>query len=144
MKKPQVKLIDKNNLFNLGFLNVIFFFFFTFSLNAKWEKVTQGLNGQDFYIDTEKIQESENYVYFWQLINYLQPDEYGDLSARIFIEADCKNFSFRWLYLAYHKEAMAADNAKVAQASKIVSNWQNPYIKSTSKAVLEHACNYVK
>ena len=42
-----------------------------------------------------------------------------------------------------NKEAMAADKARVEQASNIVSNWQNPYSKSTSKAVLEHACNYL-
>ena len=132
-----------NHITFLRLLNITFFFFFTFSLNAKWEKVTEGFNGQGFYVDIEKIQENDNFIYFWQLIDYLKPDEYGDLSARIFIEANCKNFSFRWLYLAYHKEAMGADQARVVQASKVVSKWQSPYSETTSKAVLEYVCNYI-
>ena len=125
------------------FFSFFLIFLFNCSLNAAWHKVTVGENGQTFYIDKDQIDETEKYVYFWELVDYSKPDEYGDLSARIFIQGDCKQFRFQWLYVSYHKESMGADQSKVVKASELVSGWQNPYSNSTAKSVLEYVCNNV-
>ena len=36
--------------------------------------------------------------------NYKFQDEYGDLSAKIFIQGDCSKLRFKWLKLSYHKD----------------------------------------
>ena len=99
----------------------IFFFVLNFNLKADWTKVTQSSNGQSFYVDMETIIESKGFVYFWELIDYKKEDEYGDKSAKIYIEADCINYKFKWVKLSYHKDAMAEDDVKVQSPSNLVS-----------------------
>ncbi len=115
--------------------------FLSFSAKADWTKVTVGSNGHVFYVDKNKITENDGYVYFWELIDYLNVNEHGDLSAKIYIEGDCKNFKFKWVSLSYHKDAMGRDNTKVKKPSKVVSGWQTPEINSTSKKILKYVCD---
>lgn len=123
-------------------INILFFVcFLGLSIHAKdWTQVTKGQNGHTFYIDMKKLDENKEYVFFWQLINYNEKDEYGDLSAKIYIQGDCKTFKFRWLKVSYHKMFMGRDPVKPDKPSKLVSGWQFPKENSTSYSVLEHVC----
>lgn len=119
----------------------IFVYMFCLNLIAsEWTEVTKGKNGHTFFIDMKKLNETNNYVFFWQLINFYEKDEYGDLSAKIYVKGDCKVFKFKWLKVSYHKELMALDQVKEKTPVKLVSEWQFPRTGSTSHAVLEHAC----
>ena len=122
-------------------LTVIFTYLFCLSTHAKdWTKITKGQNGHIFFVDMENLIESKGYIYFWQLINYIEKDEYGDMSAKIYVKADCKVFKFKWLKVSYHKMFMGKDYVKPDIPSKLVSGWQFPGIGSTSYAVLDHVC----
>ena len=122
---------------------IILFLFIklSFSLETNWIKITKGENGHTFFIDENSLIEEEGYIYFWELINYNKPDEFGDLSAKIYIKGDCKNFRFRWRKLSYHKKTMAKDEQELKDPSYLVSDWQYPSQSSASKTVLDHACN---
>ena len=117
-----------------------FIFLLNINLKADWTKVTQSSNGQSFYVDMETIIESKGFIYFWELIDYKKEDEYGDKSAKIYIEADCINYKFKWVKLSYHKDAMAEDDVKVQSPSNLVSDWQFPHQNSTSMIVLDFVC----
>lgn len=106
-----------------------------------WTKVIQGKNGYDFYIDINTIENNNNIIFFWQLINYKKKDEYGDMSAKIYIKGDCNNFKFKWLKVAYHKLLMAKDKIQAEKPSDIVAGWQAALPKSTSYAVINYACS---
>ena len=124
-------------------LIIILFLTHLYSYNTQaveWTQVTKGKNGHTFFIDMKKIYENNDYIYFWQLINYNEKDEYGDLSAKIFIQGDCKSFKFKWLKVAYHKMFMGKDKVNLKNPSEILSGWQSPNLGSTSHAVLEYAC----
>ena len=122
-------------------LTVIFTYLFCLNTHAKdWTKITKGQNGHIFFVDMENLIESKGYIYFWQLINYIEKDEYGDMSAKIYVKADCKVFKFKWLKVSYHKMFMGKDYVKPDIPSKLVSGWQFPGIGSTSYAVLDHVC----
>ena len=103
-------LLLQKNLFTWTLTT--FIFLLNINLKADWKKITQSSNGQSFYVDMETIIESKGFVYFWELIDYKE-DEYGDKSAKIYIEADCIKYKFKWVKLSYHKEAMAKDDVKV-------------------------------
>ena len=105
-----------------------------------WSKVIQGKNGYDFYVDIQTIQNYNNIIFFWQLINYKKKDEYGDMSAKIYIKGNCKNFQFKWLKVAYHKLLMAKDQVQEKKPSDIVAGWQSALPDSTSYAVIDYAC----
>ena len=106
-----------------------------------WTKVIKGKNGYDFYIDIKTIEDKDNSIFFWQLINYNKKDEYGDMSARIYIKGNCKNFQFKWLKVAYHKLLMAKDKVQAAKPSDVVTGWQSAIPKSTSHTVINYVCN---
>lgn len=108
---------------------------------ADWKRITKGSNGHVFYINTLSIEEKEGKVYFWQLIDYLKPDEYGDLSAQIYIESDCVNLRLRWINFSYHKAPMGIDNTIKKKPNKDLSRWQVPSPYSASKAVLDFVCS---
>ena len=103
--------------------------------------VTENSNGQTIYVDMQNIMEQKGNVFFWELIDYNHRDEYGDLSAKIFIEGDCKKNRFKWLKLSYHKHAMAKDIVQDQKPSKLFTNWQNANLNSTSMAVLNFVCS---
>ena len=112
-----------------------------FGTKAKdWTEITKGQNGHIFFVDMENLNESKGYIYFWQLINYKNQDEYGDMSAKIYVKAECMIFKFKWLKVSYHKMLMGKDHVKPDNPSKLVSGWQFPIIGSTSYAVLDHVC----
>ena len=116
-------------------------FLVSLSTKAKdWTKITKGENDHIFFVDMEQLNESKGYIYFWQLINYNDQDEYGDMSAKIYVKAECEVFKFKWLKVSYHKMLMGKDYVKPENPSKIVSGWQFPSIGTTSYAVLDHVC----
>ena len=120
---------------------LILTYLFFFSAQAQdWTEITKGQNGHMFFVDMEKLNESKGYIYFWQLINYNDQDEYGDMSAKIYVKAECEVFKFKWLKVSYHKMLMGKDHVKPDNPSKLVSGWQFPIIGSTSYAVLDHVC----
>ena len=112
-----------------------------FSTKAKdWTEITKGQNGHIFFVDMENLNESRGYIYFWQLINYNEQDEYGDMAAKIYVKAECEGFKFKWLKVSYHKMLMGKDYVKPDNPSTLVSGWQFPSTGSTSYAVLDHVC----
>ena len=120
---------------------VIFAFLFCLSTKAKdWTEITKGQNGHIFFVDMENLYERKGYIYFWQLINYYEQDEYGDMSAKIYVKAECEVFKFKWLKVSYHKMLMGKDYVKPDNPSTLVSGWQFPNTGSTSHAVLDHVC----
>ena len=122
-------------------LILLFPFLFCLSTKAKdWTKITKGQNGHIFFVDMENLNESKGYIYFWQLINYNDQDEYGDMSAKIYVKAECEVFKFKWLKVSYHKMLMGKDYVKPDNPSKLVSGWQFPSNGSTSYAVLDYVC----
>ena len=105
-----------------------------------WSKVIQGKNGYDFYVDIQTMQNYNNIIFFWQLINYKKKDEYGDMSAKIYIKGNCKSFKFKWLKVTYHKLLMAKDQVLAKKPSDMVAGWQSAFPHSTSYAVIDYVC----
>ena len=126
---------------SISILILLFSFLLCLSTKAKdWTKITKGQNGHIFFVDMENLNESRGYIYFWQLINYNEQDEYGDMAAKIYVKAECEVFKFKWLKVSYHKMLMGKDYVKPDNPSKLVSGWQFPNTGSTSYAVLDHVC----
>ena len=120
---------------------IIFAFLFCLSTKAKdWTEITKGQNGHIFFVDMENLNDSRGYIYFWQLINYNKKDEYGDMSAKIYVKAERETFKFKWMKVSYHKMLMGKDYVKPDNPSTLVSGWQFPNTDSTSYVVLNHVC----
>ena len=73
-----------------------FIFFATlllFSINGfafNWKKVTEGFNnGHSFYVDIENIKKHNGLVYYWMLVDRLEPTTIGVNSSISKFKVDC-------------------------------------------------------
>lgn len=60
---------------------------------AEWIKVTGGSGNHTFYFDPERVRQRGEYHYAWEMIDFAEPTEYGDLSAKVYLKIDCGIFS---------------------------------------------------
>ena len=44
---------------------------------AEWKKVSESVSGNTFYVDFESIKKNRGYVYYWLMVDWLNPNSYG-------------------------------------------------------------------
>ena len=106
---------------------------------AEWTKVAKGSSGNIFYLDFERIRKHNGYVYWWDMVDFLKPDKYGDLSVKLYKEGDCKLFRYRPLSFSFHKEPMGYGTGDVQESQK--KNWGYPPPNSMSEKILKAVCS---
>jgi len=109
---------------------------------AGWTKVSENV-GATFYVDFERIRKHDGYVYFWELIDFLKPDEYGTLSGKSYIQGDCKKFRFNILSDSYHKEPMGGGEIDET-LNPPDKEWHYPPPDSPSEIILKSVCQYAR
>lgn len=117
--------------------------FATSPAHAEWKKVSENLSGDVFYIDFERIREHSGSVFYWEMGDYLKPNEAGTLSYRIYHEGDCQRFRYRMLSTSWHEMPMAEGPGDVSKPSGVYADWQYPTPESVGEASLQAACDYV-
>ena len=69
-------------------LLLTFLCFYINAFSANWKKVSENDNGDSFYIDINNIKKSEEFIYYWELIDLKEPI-YGALSSIRNFKANC-------------------------------------------------------
>ena len=87
-------------------LALLFSAMFSSTSFADWTKVGEIKNGDTFYVDFERIRKHDGYVYWWELVDFLKPDKWGDMSAEAYEQGDCELFRYKGLNWFFHKEPM--------------------------------------
>ena len=100
-------------------LTLIFTVMFSSPSYAEWTKVGEGVSGNTYYVDFERIKKHGGYVYYWDLSDYLKPIVPSVLSAKTYKQGDCKLFRVKILSFSHHKEPMGGGTGKT-------SNSKNP------------------
>ena len=109
---------------------------------AGWTKVNTSVkSGNTFYVDFERIRKHGGYVYFWDLTDYLKPDTY--LSAKTYVQGDCKLFRLKRLRYSFHKEPMGRGNSDLQESEGENRKWKYPSPKTVDGIVLKKACDRV-
>ena len=71
-------------------LVIIFTFLFSTTSWGEWSYVVENENdGNKFYYDKDRVRKSGKYLYFWDLVDLLKPDKWGDLSVTRYIQLEC-------------------------------------------------------
>jgi hypothetical protein len=104
---------------------------------AKWEKLTETVNGNTFYVNFERIKKQGGYVYFWVLGDYLKPKD-GVLSYKNYRQGDCKLFRHKILSWSFHKEPMGGGTGQSITPNSV---WTYPSPNSVGKTVLKSVCS---
>ena len=111
---------------------------FSSSSYAGWTKATKNSRGTTFYADFDRIRKHDGYVYYWVMADYLKPTEYGHLSAKVYIQGDCKLFRFKELSISQHKEPLGGGTGDIDTQ---LQDWTYPPPNAGSEIILEYICN---
>ena len=126
----------KKLIFTLLFTTLVF----SSPTYAGWMEIIKG-NGITFYVDFDKIKKKDGYVYYWELGDYLKPNEFGDLSAKVYREVDCKLFRFKVLGDSYYTEPMGRGTPS-ASSNIADKEWsQKTTLNSAAYSVLKKVCS---
>ena len=66
-------------------LVIIFTFLFSTTSWGEWELVSMSKNGIKFYYDKDRVRKSGKFIYFWELVDYIKPNEWGNLSTTTYV-----------------------------------------------------------
>ena len=97
------------------------------------------INGDTHYVDFERIRKHGGYVYFWSLNDHLKPTKYGDFSAKMYQQGDCKLFRFKDLSISSHKEPMGVGTEKPYNPKN--PEWEYPAPNSMIEIILKAVCS---
>ena len=113
---------------------------------AEWTEVGESVTGHTHYVDFERIRKHDGYVYYWRLANYLEPNEDGTLSAKVYKKGDCKLFRLKSLSFFFHQEPMGRGSAKMYDPTKHPDHagWYYLSPNSIGEAVLKSVCEHAK
>jgi hypothetical protein len=116
----------------------------TFSLSfssasfAGWTKVSESVNQVTFHLDFSRMRKNGGYVYFWLLQSNPKPNENGTRSLKIYAQADCNVFRFKYLSFFVHTEPMGVGDGHEAT---IEQKWLYPVPDSSYEIVLKEVCS---
>ena len=95
------------------------------------------------YVDFERIKKHDGYVYWWDLVDLLKPDEYGDLSGKGYVQGDCKKFRYKNLSWSFHKGSMGG--GEISSTHNIPNkDWNYPSPDSAGETILKPVCQYAR
>ena len=120
---------------------LIFTVLFSSPSYSEWKKIGENDIGDTFYVDFERIRKHGGYVYFWELGDYLKPTKQGHLSAKTYIQGDCKLFRFKVLSFSFHKEPMGRGTGDVQKPVKESQGWKYPSPNSVNEVILKSVCS---
>jgi hypothetical protein len=110
--------------------------------NAGWTKVSKDAEGNIWYVGLERIKKHDGKIYFWYLTDWLKPNEYGDLSFKMYAEAECERFRFRILSATAYKAPMGEGQVGTIFKGIPQKNWTRPSTDSMHiGSVLKKVCN---
>jgi len=104
---------------------------------ADWTKVGENKNGAH-YVDFERIQKVDGFVYYWELGDYLKPNKDGDLSFEVHKQGDCKLFRSKVLSFSFYKVPMGGGTGTPYTPP---DKWTYPSPVSSSEVILKLACS---
>ncbi len=90
-------------------------------------------------VDFESIRKHDGYVYFWMLGDHLKPTTTGTLSAKVYIQGDCKKFRSKWLSDSYYKKPMGMGNPSIIDDTPD-KDWRYSPPDSVGEIVLKSVC----
>ena len=105
---------------------------------AKWEKITQGHDGNSIYIDLDSIEKKESRIYYSNLIDFLEPKQksYSVISK---FKVDCGEEQMSWLSTTYYNQEMGKGEITSISTIKQI---RLPQTDTIARAELLFVCNW--
>ncbi|MDC0423327.1 hypothetical protein OAL85_03510 [Methylophilaceae bacterium] len=112
---------------------------FSSATYAVWTKIINS-NAMALYVDFDTIKKHGGYVYYWELGDYFKPDQFGDLSAKVYREVDCKLFRTKVLSDSFHTEPMGK-GIPSSSSNTPDEEWRYPAPNTPTRSILKKVCS---
>jgi len=120
-------------------LVIIFTFLFSNTSWGEWSYVSKNLNGAKFYYDKDTVRKSGMYLYFWELTDYIKPDDlWGYLSTTKYIQLDCNIIRFKVLKIQTYNKPMGEGKQEFDFTVK--EEFTNPKPNSVREVIYNKIC----
>jgi hypothetical protein len=107
---------------------------------AGWTKVAEAKNGDKYYVDFDMIKKQDEYIFWWQLTDRLEPSPTGVSSGKFHFKSDCKMMRYKILSFSTHIEPMGVGPGKIDNNPD--KEWGYLPPNSPMKNSLKAACKY--
>ena len=120
-------------------LVIIFTFLFSNTTWGEWSYVEENVNGVKFYYDKDRLRKSGKYLYFWELTDYIKPDDlWGYLSTTKYIQLDCNIIRFKVLKIQTYNKPMGEGKQEFDFTVK--EEFTNPKPNSVREVIYNKIC----
>ena len=109
---------------------------------ADWKWVATNVGGTTAYVDFDRMRTNGGYVYFWQLVDFLKPDEFGYLSDKVYIQGDCEMFRYKYLSFSFYKQPMGEGSGNTDSTPD--TEWTYPSPNRVAETILKKVCDYAE
>ena len=123
-------------------LILLFSILISFNSYGEWKFVFTDDQGNDLYIDTDRIKEHGGYVYYWYMVDRLKPSESGSISSKMYLQVDCGINRYKHLTYLSYKESMGKGEINNTY-NPPNEQWRYPTPNSTAGLELNFICDYV-
>ena len=118
---------------------LVFTLMFSPTSFAEWTKVVVNVKGNTSYVDFEGIRKVDEYVYFWYVVDFFEPNN-GYLSINHYVQGDCEIFRFKYLSLVFHRQPMGRDIGRTVNPEN--PGWDYPPPDTSGESILKSVCNH--
>ena len=91
--------------------------------NHEWTKVQKTNSGRDGYVDLVNLKKDGDHMYYWDLIDYGKPDQYGDSSNTVYWRVNCITLASKMIKQLYYKGPMATGAAQSIPIKSHQKGW---------------------
>ena len=123
------------------FLNIILIFGLLWkSCFGAWSEVARNIDNTRYFLDFGKMQMVVPYTYAWLLVNYLEPNQSGDMSEVHYIKVHCQDAVFRTLKVLRYGGPMGLGNVTENFIPPNSLDWTYAKEGTAREAVIKNIC----
>ena len=106
---------------------------------GKWTFVSMSVDFDKYYYDKDRVRKSGKYIYFWELTDYIKPDDlWGYLSTTKYIQLDCNIIRFKVLKIQTYNKPMGEGKQEFDFTVK--EEFTNPKPNSVREVIYNKIC----
>jgi len=123
---------------------ILFSILILFSINGftfNWKKASNNSVGTTFYVDVDNIKKHNGLIYYWMLVDLVEPFSNGTNSFIIKYKVDCVEEKQTYLNSTFYRLSMGIGKIlKVNTLNEILC----PKPTTSGYVVVKFVCDYVK
>ena len=91
-----------------------------------------------WYVETETIKERNGFFYVWKMMDFAEPNSFGNLSVKFYDKLDCDMSRFQRLSYVYYRRSMGMGSPEYEDSDD--KKWKNMIPGTADAAGFNFVC----